>query len=465
MITTGRRSRRVNKKSRRGLNAWLPTGFHPWLSTFMLATFFFQVLLVPQVLFPIRTPLRIAAFVCPLIMLFLVPGKLRWSPLTHFGMVIAFVFLVQLANPNNNSLLAACASIGLNLAILSPIFWVPRQKLTVDHVKFIFILLWAFNATSAFAGILEVYLPGRFSRESQITLSLAGDMAEGLKVVLADGTSIYRPMGLTDTPGGAAVSGYITVLTGTGLLLTRAPLWGQTLFAMSIIGGVFCIFVCQVRSTLIITLVCEVAMFVSVAIRGEIKRLGAMIFLVPGAIVAAAVWAFAIGGDQVSNRFATLMEGNAGQVYYENRGEFLLYSIINELPEYPLGAGLGRYGMVHVYFGDKSSRASGALWAEIQSTAWLFDGGVILVFVYYSMIVFCIAFSFRLCLKRRGRISEMATIVLGLNMATLATTFGSVPFIGPSGLTFWIVNASLATIAYDFIPKKLEFGKRIRGFQ
>ena len=366
--------------------------------------------------------------------------------MTHTAMVISGIFLLQLLNPSNNSLVAAAASIGLNLAILSPVFWVPKTKLGPNTLKMVFMVLLAFHSCSVGLGILEVYLPGRFSRESQITASLNEDIAEGLKVTLSDGTKVYRPMGLTDSPGGAAVSGYLTVLLATGLLLFKPRLLYKIYLCACIPAGIFCLFICQVRSLLLITIVCELTIFSIVTMRGEFHRLATLLVLLPAAIVGGAAWAFFKGGDQVADRFSSLTESRFDEVYYSNRGIFLEDTFFNVLPQFPLGAGLGRWGMIHTYFGDKSSTAPFSLYAEIQSTAWIYDGGVLLMGLYYFVILFSIWNSAKTVFKSDGVVSDLATVVVGLNLATLATTFGSIPFIGQSGVVFWLLNTGLVAV-------------------
>jgi len=148
-----------------------------------------------------------------------------------------------------------------------------------------------------------------------------------------------------------------------------------------------------------------------------------------------------IGGEQVSNRVGSLGEASAGTVYYANRGTFLEDTIYRILPEYPLGAGLGRWGMVYQYFGDKSSASLPSLWAEIQPTACLYDGGAPLLLAYYAAMMACILQTLRVALYKSGVIADFATIVFALNIATLANIFSYAPFIGQSGLTFRLVNA------------------------
>jgi len=177
--------------------------------------------------------------------------------------------------------------------------------------------------------------------------------------------------------------------------------------------------------------------------RGEITRATKILFASIVLIAISSVWAFTIGGSQVTERLSSLVESNAANVYYTNRGVFLEDTIFNTIPKYPLGAGLGRWGMVYSYFGDKSSLSSSALWAEIQPTAWIYDGGVPLLLVYYSAIIACVLFSYRIATNRQNAWGDLAIVVFAHNIAILANTFSYVPFIGQSGLYFWLLNAGL----------------------
>ena len=50
----------------------------------------------------------------------------------------------------------------LYLAILAPLFWVPRLRINPAALRRALLLLWAFHTVSAGFGILQVYFPGRF---------------------------------------------------------------------------------------------------------------------------------------------------------------------------------------------------------------------------------------------------------------------------------------------------------------
>ena len=81
----------------------------------------------------------------------------------------------------------------------------------------------------------------------------------------------------------------------------------------------------------------------------------------------------------MSKRLQTLVADDPGKVYHSNRGHFLEDTIYNQLPEYPVGAGLARWGMMNRYFADKDDLLTPPLWVEIQWTGWLYDGGIPLI--------------------------------------------------------------------------------------
>ncbi len=464
-VLFNRRSKRKQLYSFKNTDVLELPKINIWLTFFVFGTFFMQIMLIPQQLFPIRTYLRIAMFACSLALLFVVPGKMKFLPATSLAMLIVGIFCLGLLHPETNSPVSAAAAIMLNFAIISPIFWVPRLKLDTEQFRMTLIMIWAFHAASSGLGILEVYYPDQFSRESKITELFDKIMVEGLQVTLADGTRVYRPMGFSDSPGGAAASGYLAILLGSGLLLTRTHIVLKVLFLASVAAGLFCILLCQIRSLVILAVLCELAMVGVLALRGQVFRIIGMLVVIPVLVVGASLWAFSIGGEQVSNRLLTMTEGSAGEFYYSKRGRFLEEFVNELLPMYPLGAGLGRWGMTNAYFGDRASTASVPIWVEIQPNAWLLDGGVPLVLAYYAAILLCIAFSFKLAVIRKGIVADFATIVFTLNLAIFANTFSYVPFIGQSGLTFWLMNGCLMALALtcqDVRRKKISERNRVK---
>jgi len=72
---------------------------------------------------------------------------------------------------------------------------------------------------------------------------------------------------------------------------------------------------------------------------------------------------------------AQVAQQGAVQSFKENRGQFLSYTLGELFDQYPFGAGVGRWGMMNVYFGDPTDLNSPPIYVEIQLTGWLLDGG------------------------------------------------------------------------------------------
>jgi hypothetical protein len=161
-----------------------------------------------------------------------------------------------------------------------------------------------------------------------------------------------------------------------------------------------------------------------------------------------------VGGTAITDRVNSLTAENPGEVYQKNRGQFLVYTIDEVLPNYPLGAGPGRWGMMFYYFGDPSNTKNPALWAEIQWTGWIYDGGVALVLLYTLAIALAFRVSYKIALNERSaELATLAAVVFAYDVGVLAATFDSCFFIGGGGLDFWMLNAMLFNAAYHTMRK------------
>ena len=67
------------------------------------------------------------------------------------------------------------------------------------------------------------------------------------------------------------------------------------------------------------------------------------------------LWVVTFVGPAALDRFRTLLETPPTELYYRNRGHLLQGLLEVGIWEYPLGAGLGRWGMINVYFGDPAA--------------------------------------------------------------------------------------------------------------
>jgi hypothetical protein len=104
-------------------------------------------------------------------------------------------------------------------AILGPLFWVKHLKITPKGFQWLILMMWGFHTLSASFGVLQVYFPGQFQPYLSTAIQNSTYGGENLLITLANGAQVYRPMGLTDQPGGAATAGFYALLLGVGIAL------------------------------------------------------------------------------------------------------------------------------------------------------------------------------------------------------------------------------------------------------
>jgi hypothetical protein len=160
------------------------------------------------------------------------------------------------------------------------------------------------------------------------------------------------------------------------------------------------------------------------------------------------VYAVAIGGNSVSERFATLISGNPADVYKQNRGGFIQQTVEQLLPEYPFGAGLGRWGMARVYSEPYLKETDPtSIWAEIQPTGWLLDGGFLMWVFYGSAILSSLLYAYRRATTHSDRdIRYFAGLIVMLNMIIVLMVFDSPVFNNQLGAQFWLLGSGLAGV-------------------
>jgi len=234
------------------------------------------------------------------------------------------------------------------------------------------------------------------------------------------------------------------VLFGLGLLLTEKSQYLRAACAGGILIGFFCLELAQVRSVMVMTVICVMSFCALLLIRGDTKRFTRCLGLIGVLILASFVWAISMGGETVTKRLSSLVSEPVGDVYYNNRGHFLEDTVKELLPQYPFGAGLGRWGMMNQYFGDNSNPRTESIWVEIQWTGWLLDGGVPLILAYCAALAAAFVVAWKISRGRRfDRLGIWASLLFAYNLAALAVTFNYPLFIGQGGLEFWLLNACL----------------------
>ena len=151
-----------------------------------------------------------------------------------------------------------------------------------------------------------------------------------------------------------------------------------------------------------------------------------------------------LGGESISTRFSTLVAEDPRELYYKSRGQSVEYAFNNLLVEYPLGAGLARWGMMNYYFGDPRQLDAPAVFAEVQPNAWLLDGGLFLLVFYGIALITTAVYDLKLVRTLANREDRLwASAVIAANFGTLALVFSFVPFGTAAGMQFWFLEGGL----------------------
>lgn len=420
------------------------------LPGFVLFQFACQLLLITSVGGGVRVVLRSVMFVAS-IALFVLLRRHR-APIHDSAKVAVWIMALlgaQMLHPTTNGALSGFAHWALYFAILGPLFWVPRLRNGTQAIRRLITVFWLFHVTSCVLGVLQVVYPGQFQPNLSTAISSLGEgYVNGLTITTNTGEVTFRPMGLSDTPGGAGASGVYAALFGVGILFGYRQYWLRAVALGSVALGMVAVYLSQVRLAVVVLALSLVAAGVIIMIRRGARWAAGFVASVALMGSLAYGWAMGLAGDTVSSRLETLTEEDPRQVYYQNRGIFLEYTVEELIPKFPLGAGLGRWGMIYSYLGNTDDPERGPLWAEIQLTGWVYDGGVLMIALYGLALL--IAMRQAIWIAVRAPFSPLwiwAAMLFAYDVGSLAMTFSYPVFIGQAGMEFWLFNAALVSAA------------------
>ena len=410
-----------------------------WLLVFVLAGFFFELGLWFAGDTALRLPLRIGMYVTSLGFVFFIRGDARPHPASRVIQYILVILAICLINPLGSTLAARCAQICLYFSILGPLVWVGKLNISRQTFQRLVLIMWVFYTASAVMGVLQVEYPGKF--DGALSSNYDEQSITPHVFILADGTKVIRPKGLTDVPGGASTGGVYSIILGAGLLLTSRSTFLRLASVFGMVAGLFCIFICQMRTNLIIAGIAVISLIFVLLYRRAYAKAGLFIGVASGVIFVGATAAFSTGGQATVDRFLTLIASDPGTVFYANRGGFLDDVIQDATHSYPLGAGLGRWGMMNHYFGEGGSEA---LWAEMMWQSLLYDGGIPLI-ILYIILLGCLMWTAlsQALWQPNHDLGCWAGVVFGYTLAAVAATFVFPIFSNQEGMDVFLINASL----------------------
>jgi hypothetical protein len=396
----------------------------------------------------IRTPTRVAAYLAaPLAWVFVAwcgrgdrPGG-RSFPARPWLMFCTVWLTLSILHPDAYSLTTAIAQAALYVAILSPAFWAPAALESRLQLPRLLTILFLCSAASAVVGVGQVFLPSVFNPP---IIPAMGNIFKGedLMYEISPGRKIIRPCGLTDTPGAVSPAGATAALIGLCWALRPITLWKRLASLGLGFVGVAVIYFTHVRSALVMLACCLVAL-TGLFVLQKSYRQAALLATAGGAIVFGALaWTVAMGGSAVIQRFASLVNTNPAQLYYGSRGVFVEEALSDVLWRYPLGYGMGWWGMIYASFGNMGVPSK--VWVEVMVPAWVYDGGFPLLIGYVGALTAAMYDSTRIALTCKDReISYWAAVIVASNLSVLATCLSYVTFVSPMGVQFWLLAATL----------------------
>jgi hypothetical protein len=264
-----------------------------------------------------------------------------------------------------------------------------------------------------------------------------------------NGETIVRPPGLFDTPGAVAGPAAYATLLGLVFAATRFKVWQRAVCVGFAFAGLSAIYLSQVRISLVVTAVMVVVYLGVLVVQKRFAT--ATVFGTTAGLVVAGAFSFAIAlaGGEVLKRFATLFADDPLTVYYVSRGGQLTYAFNDTLFEFPLGAGLARWGMSGAYFGRPTIDAP-SLWAEIQLAGWIIDGGVMLMLLYCSALAVAAIAEFRIASRPDDPLlAACGAAVFAANLAPIALIFTFTPFVTQVGVQYWFLAGALHGVAQE----------------
>jgi hypothetical protein len=432
-----------------------------WMEVFVFCQF-----LLPGVMFlpgtqAFRTVLRTLPYLsCAL----LVPvyhsrvKTLKLAPGSHLIAAALLLLALELLHPES-AFTAGLAQCVFQLCIVLPLYWGAGMVQSPARLQRLLWLVLLANGISAVLGFLQalyphIFLPPQFAES---ILRVNPNYLEQMSYVGASGQTIVRPPGLNDTAGSAALAGLFTAILGLGLASDPAMKRWKRLVALGCaFAGITDIYLAQVRSLFLV-------LVVTVALLALVRHYRAPIFsrkwiAIAGPILICTSYfvAVQIGGASISERFLGIGQEGAYSSYQQNRGIFVDYTMRELLWQYPLGAGVGRWGLMNAYFGEADNRIHPPLWAEIQITGWLYDGGILMWLLYGGAIMAALIFAYRVAARHPDtNLANLAKIIFVLQLALAGACFGGPVFNTSGGIVFWVLTSALyGASRFSRVPRR-----------
>lgn len=370
------------------------------------------------------------------------PHRFPLHRVGHWALAVMGLLGVMLFHPTTPSIVGGLAHMAVYFAVLAPIFWAPYFVRSPEHLARVLGLLLICSGVNSLVGVLQVYDPNTWMPRELSRVVTEG--ATGLGPVTYTGPNgrlIIRPPGLFDTPGAVAGPGMFAALLGVVFGLSAIPAWQRIgSFALAA-AGVAAIYLSQVRVSLVIVVVMFAAYAAVLFLQNRTAKAMTLGIFSAGIIALSFAVALTLGGDSIFDRVMSLFADDPMAVYYKARGNQLDYTLNEMLFEFPFGAGLARWGMAAAYFGGGGLRG---IWAEIQITGWLIDGGILMVVLYGGSLVVTALYELRVARRREvPLVAACGAVVFAVNLGVAIMIISFTPFMTQIGIQYWFLAGAL----------------------
>ena len=399
----------------------------------------------------VRVYVRVAAFLISMAFLawwaFGALGPRKRQTLPHPAqpwLLAAIVYTAAMVlHPFTSSTLGGVAQLALYLSVMAPLFWAGAVVRDPDHLARLMTLLLVCNGVNAFVGVMQVYDPGRWMPHEMSRIVTQSQFGLDSVTYMGPNGLIVRPPGLFDTPGAVAGPGMYAALLGL-VFATSAQAWWKRIIALGgSFAGVAAIYLSQVRVSLVVLAIMLGAYVAILTLHQRVKRASTFSIIAGGIVVGTFTFAVVLGGESIIERTYSLFAQDPVSLYSASRGGQLVYTFDDMVATYPLGAGLGRWGMIASYFGTKMP-----MWAEIQVAGWAIDGGIPLLILGIAAPAIALLSVWRLAVSDTNpKVRACAAVVFAANLGTAALIFSFTPFVTQIGLQFWFLAGAVQAVA------------------
>ena len=403
----------------------------------------------------IRLPIRISAFAISLLALawwMLSPLPAVRQPKTQSWLIAIMALLgVMLFHPMTPSLLAGLAHIAVYVAVMAPLLWAPAFVRTPEQLARVLWLLLLCSGVNSVVGVLQVYDPARWMPAEFSNVITGNAIAMGAVTFIgAAGQQLLRPPGLFDSPGAVAGPAMSAALLGLIFATSAIPTWKRLLSFVFAGAGFAAIYLSQVRISLVMATLTLVVYTFTLFRQRRGPRATQFGLVAAGIVFGSFVLAVALGGQAISERVMTLLGGDPLKVYESARGNQLAITVQQLLVDAPFGSGLARWGMPALYFSTFTG-LNRPIWAEIQFTGWMIDGGVLMIALYCGALVVAGLSEWRVAMMRQyPKLATCGAVVLAANIGSALLIFSFTPFVTQIGIQYWFLAGALHGVAVTY---------------